>query len=221
MLSTYVYKYVHPDYPWLYVGKADTSFEDRVYRHGKEGKFLPFLDEVKIYYIELDNKAQSRMVELYLIDKYKPYLNQMDKYEGTSLFELNLPEWKIYTKEFKSNHNDVSLIHWGKFPIDKRNLRKDNEILNNKLKEKDDEIANLRWKIIHKDDEISKIQKEITDDAQFYHDLLSGQNDIIQTYVELLSKWKERYEKLLANYNELKNRSNKKKGVLSIFKRAS
>ena len=220
-MSTYVYKYVHPDYPWLYVGKADTSFEDRVYRHSKEEKFIPFLDEAKIYYIELKNKAQSRMVELYLIDKYKPYLNQMDKYEGTSLFELNLPEWKIYTKEFKSNHNDdVSLIHWGKFPIDKRNLRKDNEILNNKLKEKDDEIANLRWKIIHKDDEISKIQKEITDDAQFYHDLLSGQNDIIQTYVELLSKWKERYEKLLANYNELKNRSNKKKGVLSIFKRA-
>ena len=53
MLSTYVYKYVNPDYPWLYVGKADTSFEDRVYRHGNEGKFLPFLDEAKIYYIEL------------------------------------------------------------------------------------------------------------------------------------------------------------------------
>lgn len=220
-MSTYVYKYVHPDYPWLYVGKADTNFEDRIYRHSKEEKFIPFLDEVKIYYIELKNKAQSRMVELYLIDKHKPYLNVMDKYEGISLFELNLPEWKSYTKDFKSNPDNDSLIHWGKFIVNKRNLRKDNEILNNNLKEKDDEIASLRWKIIHKDNEILKIQKKHADNEQFYYDLLSSKNDIIQTYTELLSEWQERYERLLANYNALKNRSKKEKGILRIFKRAS
>ena len=41
-MSTYVYNYVHPDYPWLYVGKADTSAKDRINAHSKEEKFLPF-----------------------------------------------------------------------------------------------------------------------------------------------------------------------------------
>lgn len=220
-MSTYVYKYVHPDYPWLYVGKADTSFEDRVYRHSKEEKFIPFLDEVKIYYIELENKAQSRMVELYLIDKYKPYLNVMDKYKGVSLFQLNLPEWKCYTEEFKSNPNNDFLIHWGKFPVDKRNLRKDIEILNSKLKEKDDEIISLRRELIHKEEDILEIQKKHTDNIQFYYDLLSNKNNIIETYAKLLSEWQEKYERLLKNYNVLRNKNKNEKGILRIFRKAS
>lgn len=95
-MSTYVYKYVHPDYPWLYVGKSDTSAKDRINAHSKEEKFLPFLNDVKIFYIELDNKAQSKFVEAYLIDKYKPHLNIIDKYEQESAFELNIPEWIPY-----------------------------------------------------------------------------------------------------------------------------
>ena len=95
-MATYVYKYSHPNHEWLYVGKADSTVKERVRAHRKEHKFKPFLNEVEIYYLELDNKAQSKFVESYLIDKYKPYLNKIDKYDGESPFVLNLPEWKLY-----------------------------------------------------------------------------------------------------------------------------
>lgn len=100
-MATYVYKYIHPKYKWLYVGKSDTNLRGRINAHKTEHNFKPFLKECEIYYIQLDNKAQSKAVESYLIDKYKPHLNTADKYEGESNLDMMLPEWipyKLYKK---------------------------------------------------------------------------------------------------------------------------
>ena len=157
-MSTYVYKYVHPDYPWLYVGKADTDVKDRVNAHRKEGKFKPFLKRAKIYYMELENKAQSKFVESYLIDKYKPHINTVDKYEGESNLELNfLPKWKPYEEYIKSKTKDVPIINNWKDYIDEEQ----EEISKLKL-----EIKNLNEEISNKDILIKSLESENTTNVQ-------------------------------------------------------
>ena len=101
-MCTYVYRYKTNNYPWLYVGKSDTNLKARIKAHKKEPKFKPYLNNVSIYFIELDNPAQSKFVESYLIDKYKPLLNKVDKYDNVSSFILNIPDWKplsLYAKK--------------------------------------------------------------------------------------------------------------------------
>ena len=109
-MTTYVYKYEHPDYPWLYVGKSDVNLKGRIDNHKKENKFKPYLNDATIYYIELSNKAQSKFIETYLIDKHKPLLNVADKYEESSCFEMNMPEWKLYS-DFIENNMLSKAIH--------------------------------------------------------------------------------------------------------------
>ena len=157
-MATYVYKYVHPDYPWLYVGKADSDVKDRVNAHRKEKKFKPFLKNAKIYYMELENKAQSKFVESYFIDKYKPHINTVDKYEGESVFELKfLPEWKPYEEYIKSKVKDAPIINNWKDYIDEEQ----EEISKLKL-----EIKNLNEEIFNKDTLIKSLESENVSNVQ-------------------------------------------------------
>ena len=84
-MGHYVYRYMHPDYPWLYVGKTDVSLESRINSHSSNlndnisREFLPLLSEASVYYIELENSLQTTYIEKLLIDKYNPFLNKADK----------------------------------------------------------------------------------------------------------------------------------------------
>lgn len=94
-MGYYVYKYVY-DGEIVYIGKNDTNLKNRIKQHEKEEKFQPYLSSV-IYFIELANKAESKAIETFLINKYKPSLNVADKYESISDFlEFTEPEWKEY-----------------------------------------------------------------------------------------------------------------------------
>lgn len=94
----YVYVYMHPEYPYLYVGRTcdlekriathDTSSNDNI---AKEYEGL--LQEASVYYIPLQNKAESIIAETYLINKHKPFLNKMLKYEDVSTLEVKLPRY--------------------------------------------------------------------------------------------------------------------------------
>lgn len=106
MNNYYVYRYIHPEYPWLYVGKTK-SLENRIKTHdfGKtdniERKYENLLLESSVYYLELENSTQMSIVELYLIDKYSPHLNKKDKHMSKSKMKLTIPRWKKYVRSYE------------------------------------------------------------------------------------------------------------------------
>lgn len=83
----------------LYVGKTDSSLENRILQHKSEDKFKKI--DARIEYIELKNAMETRFYEFYYINKWKPALNVSDKYEDDLGVELPDAEWKLYVPEKK------------------------------------------------------------------------------------------------------------------------
>lgn len=102
----YVYRY-----QWknriIYIGKADVSLQRRIEEHSREEKFLSFLEEVNISCIQLANATETTFMELYLINKYKPFLNVVAKYEGMTNIFVQEPEWIPY-EQYLSEKNKIS-----------------------------------------------------------------------------------------------------------------
>lgn len=94
-----VYKYVHQD-KVIYIGKSDSNYQDRIRCHSNESKFLPYLNDCEIYFAKLPNPAFTCIYETYLINKYKPVLNDKMKYNKLMEFDLPEIEWqKVYPVE--------------------------------------------------------------------------------------------------------------------------
>ena len=73
-MSYFVYKYVYNN-KIIYIGLTD-DMKRRVYEHasgvGIESKFLPYLDNVEIYYHQCGNETEMRALESLLINHFKP-----------------------------------------------------------------------------------------------------------------------------------------------------
>ncbi len=86
----YVYRYIHNE-TVVYVGRT-ISMQQRVKQHktdSQSDKFLSYCkdhhmayEDFKIDYISLKSAAEERIVELFLINLYKPELNDAEKYDG-------------------------------------------------------------------------------------------------------------------------------------------
>lgn len=101
-MGYYIYRYVHPDYPWLYVGQT-IDIEKRIKSHDSNNgdnisrKYENLLKESRVLFFEVGGKNQMDYVESFLIDKYKPYLNKKDKFVDRECpVEMKLPTWQIY-----------------------------------------------------------------------------------------------------------------------------
>lgn len=100
----YVYRYIHPNYSWLYVGRTN-DLQRRIYEHdcgiydNIDKQYNNLLLESFVVYTQLDNKAQSVTLENYLIDVYKPTLNKANKYYGKSIFDIHEITWKKYIRK--------------------------------------------------------------------------------------------------------------------------
>lgn len=140
----FVYRYAHPDNPWLYVGRTD-DLKSRVLCHDTNStdnidrKYEQMLRESTVYYIELDSKAQSVYVESFLIDKYQPLLNKQgiyDKSRYSCPIDMILPKWKKYIRKHELEDYDYpekSLIS----KIKRQISDKEKEIYKLKQKEKE------------------------------------------------------------------------------------
>lgn len=109
----YVYRYIHPNYPWLYVGRTDDLIR-RIDEHDNQlsdnidAEYRDLLLQSFVLYTEVENKAQAIALESYLIDVYKPTLNKSNKYYGESIFDVYDINWKKYirTSDISNNDND-------------------------------------------------------------------------------------------------------------------
>lgn len=101
-----VYRYLTKDNQYLYVGKTDRSIRSRIVAHKIEPKFQN-LPEYKVEYVILSNAVESDCIEKFLINKYKPILNDKDKVSGlTADINIENLKWRPYeTYEFKKNES--------------------------------------------------------------------------------------------------------------------
>lgn len=85
----FIYKYVK-DSEIIYIGKTKRPLNERINEHKKD---LP--DGCRIYYFECSSESDMNIVELFLIDKYKPVCNKdcNDDAAHTS-YRFEEPEWK-------------------------------------------------------------------------------------------------------------------------------
>lgn len=103
----YVYRYMHPDYPWLYIGKTK-HLDRRIREHARSNgdnidpKYRDIVNEAYILYIRLSNQTEMDILELYLIDKYKPKLNRASKYSGGGSLKMRVPKWEKYDENIQS-----------------------------------------------------------------------------------------------------------------------
>ena len=111
--SQYVYRYIHPNYPWLYVGRTDDLIR-RIDEHDNQlsdnidAEYRDLLLQSFVLYTEVENKAQAIALESYLIDVYKPTLNKSNKYYGESIFDVYDINWKKYIRisDISNSNND-------------------------------------------------------------------------------------------------------------------
>ena len=109
----YVYRYIHPNYPWLYVGRTDDLIQ-RIDEHDNQlsdnidAEYRDLLLQSFVLYTEVENKAQAIALESYLIDVYKPTLNKSNKYYGESIFDVYDINWKKYIRisDISNSNND-------------------------------------------------------------------------------------------------------------------
>ena len=109
----YVYRYIHPNYPWLYVGRTDDLIR-RIDEHDNQlsdnidAEYRDLLLQSFVLYTEVENKAQAIALESYLIDVYKPTLNKSNKYYGESIFDAYDINWKKYIRisDISNSNND-------------------------------------------------------------------------------------------------------------------
>lgn len=102
----YVYGYLHPEEGWIYIGLTTQPLERRLINQhlnsscdNIERRWVPMLEESSMYYMELSNEAEMKMVELYFIDKYKPLINKKDVFSGGGTMTLTTPKWKKFVCE--------------------------------------------------------------------------------------------------------------------------
>lgn len=141
-MGYYVYRYIHPLYPWLYVGKCNTNLRERLNKHESDSSdnigraHLKELKESSVYFIELDSEDESALVERYLISEHSPVLNvryenitELQKHKAKELIQRRnqyKPGWikferaRIYEKRIALGKRFVKTSEYSLTTIEQR-----------------------------------------------------------------------------------------------------
>lgn len=80
----------------VYIGKTDASLKARIDAHEREEKFQPYRGAWAIDFVRLANRVETDVVERYLINFYKPVINEKDVQEGVPTVTISIPAWERY-----------------------------------------------------------------------------------------------------------------------------
>lgn len=107
----YVYRFINPNNSVIYVGYTGQTLDKRMSQHFKKGH-LPqkcYNSIARIEYIRYSTKADAMIAETYMINKYKPIYNKLNKQGDVITLNLEFEEnWKVYrvyktTTEYKGS----------------------------------------------------------------------------------------------------------------------
>lgn len=147
-MSYYIYRYMHPDYAWLYVGQT-VDIKGRIKSHDNSNtdnidrKYEDLLKEATVLYFECNSKNQMNYIESYLIDKHKPFLNKAGKDKEVSCeTEMKLPDWIVYRQGIKDFSQ--KLCH-----------------ISEEIEDKTKSLSEIEAKTKQSREELSQLKKEI------------------------------------------------------------
>lgn len=96
MQMFYVYKFLNKYNEIIYIGRTQLGLSTRMSSHSH----LPNECYKQIEIIEygiIESKAKMKIMEIYLINKYKPIFNTIDKDPDNLNLEIKEPQWLVYS----------------------------------------------------------------------------------------------------------------------------
>ena len=100
----FVYRFLSFEGLVLYVGST-ININQRMKMHNHLPKRC-YENTYKVQYIEVNTYLDMLMLEIYFINKYNAKYNKLDKYDGGTLLEIQVPEWKDF------NMNKFTPLHF-------------------------------------------------------------------------------------------------------------
>ena len=94
----YTYKFVNKYNETIYIGYTGQTMAQRMNQHFTKGH-LPqsvYEEVAKIEYIKHKTKSDAQVWEVYLINKYKPRYNTLNKKNDILTIDLGEENWKVY-----------------------------------------------------------------------------------------------------------------------------
>ena len=94
----YTYKFVNKYNETIYIGYTGQTMAQRINQHFTKGHLSKSVYEevAKIEYIKHKTKSDAQVWEVYLINKYKPRYNTLNKKNDMLTIDLGEENWKVY-----------------------------------------------------------------------------------------------------------------------------
>ena len=94
----YTYKFINKYNETIYIGYTGQQMAQRMNQHFTKGH-LPksvYEEVAKIEYMKHKTKSDAQVWEVYLINKYKPRYNTLNKKNDMLTIDLGEENWKVY-----------------------------------------------------------------------------------------------------------------------------
>lgn len=174
----YVYRFLNSNHEVIYVGRTN-NLKGRMSSHFGKAGHLPtdcYKAVTRVDYLEMENRVDMSIVELYFIGKYRPIYNVRDNCSDVSV-EIN---------ELK--------YPWLKFEVDKvcgeqvAPVQSEKQVLERTIEDKNKEIKRLKTLLREKEDELfmsarhyrefkDKVEREAAESRHIIKDLLEAAED--------------------------------------------
>ena len=109
----YTYKFINKYNETIYIGYTGQQMAQRMNQHFTKGH-LPksvYEEVAKIEYIKHKTKSDAQVWEVYLINKYKPRYNTLNKKNDALTIDLGEENWKVY--QVLKQQATKQKAHWG------------------------------------------------------------------------------------------------------------
>ena len=110
----YTYKFVNKYNETIYIGYTGQTMAQRINQHFTKGH-LPksvYEEVAKIEYIKHKTKSDAQVWEVYLINKYKPRYNTLNKKNDMLTINLGEENWRVY-QVLKQSSRTSKKANWG------------------------------------------------------------------------------------------------------------